>query len=430
MKRLRPHIVCRDNAIKQLFSLIGICTEPLPNSIFIFGHMATGKSLVVECLVELLPYNYVLVNCIEHFSSRQLLEYILSNLLELELSSESNFKMSQKCENMAEFLVHLRNYFRSNGRPIVVVLDKCERLRSMDANLLPALLRLQELSGVKICTIFISSIVWEKFQTRRGTLEPLKIHFPQYTHEELIDILSLYKPGNCELTFYRGYINTLLLVFCRACRDLNELRYVANLHFSKYVDPIEAGRCDVNDARTLWRNISGIFRSSLEVIYLRVSAADFQQEEELSRSIESTTKLALSFELPFHAKYMLIAAFLASYNPAKEDKRIFMKRTGKSRKKSILRKQVVKRKEHSSPRSFPLDRMLAIFCAILNEKVDVNANLLAQIPTMCHLGLLATVGDNNLDEPKYKCCVGYDFVAVISKTLRLDVSHYMYDHSR
>lgn len=43
--------------------------------------------------------------------------------------------------------------------------------------------------------------------------------------------------------------------------------------------------------------------------------------------------MAQAFELPFYGKYLLIAAFLASHNSAKEDKRIFVKHHGKQRKR-------------------------------------------------------------------------------------------------
>jgi hypothetical protein len=38
-------------------------------------------------------------------------------------------------------------------------------------------------------------------------------------------------------------------------------------------------------------------------------------------------------ELPYYAIFLLIAAFLASHNAAKEDKRLFMKYHGKQRKR-------------------------------------------------------------------------------------------------
>jgi hypothetical protein len=40
----------------------------------------------------------------------------------------------------------------------------------------------------------------------------------------------------------------------------------------------------------------------------------------------------LSVELPFYSKFLMIAAYLASYNPQKTDKRFFVKHHGKQRK--------------------------------------------------------------------------------------------------
>lgn len=48
---------------------------------------------------------------------------------------------------------------------------------------------------------------------------------------------------------------------------------------------------------------------------------------------QSIRNFAQSLELPFYAKYLLIAAFLASYNSAKEDKRLYVKNHGKQRKR-------------------------------------------------------------------------------------------------
>jgi origin recognition complex subunit 5 len=39
-------------------------------------------------------------------------------------------------------------------------------------------------------------------------------------------------------------------------------------------------------------------------------------------------------ELPFYSKYLLIAAYLASYNPAKSDRKFFAKHSGKGSRKS------------------------------------------------------------------------------------------------
>jgi len=238
----------------------------------------------------------------------------------------------------------------------------------------------------------------------------------------------LEKPANYDTDFYRNYLNLFLSLFFRFCRDLNELRHMAKINFAKYIEPVESKRIKPDNVAALWRNISPILKSNLEIIYLRVSTGDFlQPDHQMSREIESTTKLALSFELPFYAKYMLIAAYLASHNPAKYDKHIFMKRSSKRRKTVRSMKKMGEISAQKKSRVFTISRMLAIFCAVLDEKVDINANLLAQISTMCQLGLLSTAGDNvtQLDEPKFKCCASYEFIVVVAKTIGFDIKNYL-----
>ncbi|XP_008545118.1 origin recognition complex subunit 5 [Microplitis demolitor] len=435
LKHMRKNIICRDKIISKLYSLIGNSDEPMPQNLFIYGHLSTGKSLVIESLLKYINYRHSIINCIEHPSSKSLFEYILNDINNYkDNKSLDDLKNNYKCDNFMQFIDHLKiiqsnNYDNYGNSPIVIVLDKCEGLRDMDSNLLPGFLRLNELTKLNIMTVLISDIVWDKYFIKTGIIEPLKIFFTQYTFEEIAEILYLYRPDNYRSeTFYKNYINLFLSVFFRYCRDINELRYMAILNYKKYIEPINLGLCKDTDVTTLWRNISSTLKANLEVIYLRVSTDDFTERTQLSQEIESTTKLALSFELPFYAKFMLIAAYLASYNPPKEDKRLFVKASDKKKKRpTINMKKRITMFTHIGPRTFPLDRMLAIFCAISEEKIDISANLLAQIPTMCQLGLLTTVGDNNLDEPKFKCCVNYDFITVISKKVGFNVKNYLYD---
>ncbi|XP_015429326.1 PREDICTED: origin recognition complex subunit 5 [Dufourea novaeangliae] len=426
LEYLKGRIICRNNVIKQLYSLIGYLDEPMPYSIFVYGHVATGKSLVVQNMLSFLKYNTAIINCIEHVNSKHIFNYILN-----DLSSNSNkiavsAKLQHKCDNIVDFVTNLREISMNDTRPIMIVFDKCEKLRDIDSNLLPMFSRLQELSKINVCVIFISELVWEKFRVKIGSYEPIKIHFSQYMQNEFSKILLKYKSCNYEDTFYKNYVNLFLSVFLRFCRDLNELRYMAKINFSKYIQPIETDESKKDDTAMLWRNISTVFKTNLELIYLRVSSEDFSKHSQLSKEIESTTKLALSFELPYYAKYILIASYLASYNPAKEDKHLFMKQKVKRKRKNVVKKTASKFGVNCGPHNFPISRMLAIFCTILDEKVDINASLLAQIPSMCQLGLLSFVGNYSLDESKLKCCVSYDFILVIAKTVGFTIQNYIH----
>lgn len=427
LEKIKDNIICRERTIEQLYSLIGTPDEPMPQNILVYGHMTTGKSLIIRSLLKYLDYNISYVNCMEHLGSKHMYNYILDDLT--ASTNESSSALSDHtCDNIMDFILALRNIVRDDKRPIVLVIDKFHSMRDFDATLIPAISRLGELSGVNVCTIFVSEVSWDKFYTKTGMLEPVKIYFPQYTKDESIQLLLLNRPSKYDVDFYKNYLNLFLSVFFRFCRDLNELRYMAKLNFIKYAEPVENKKIELNNVAALWRNISTTFRSNLEVIYLRVSMDDFSQLNcQVSREIESTTKLALSFELPFYAKYMLIAAYLASYIPAKYDRRIFMKQNNKKTKKarSVKRSEVVN--SLKKPRVFAISRMLAIFCAILNEKVDINANLLAQISTICQLGLLTIIGDNilQLDDLKFKCCASQDFVIVVAKIIGLDLKNFL-----
>ncbi|KYN27649.1 Protein SDA1 like protein [Trachymyrmex cornetzi] len=423
----KKNIICREEIVSRLYSLIGIADEPMPESIFVYGHMATGKSLIIQSLLNYLKYNVSYVNCIEHLGSKHIYNYILDDLVTSIKESNGDIQLKHNCDNIMDFIIELKKISCNDKRPIVLVFDKCHKIRHFDVTFLPAILRLRELAGINICTILISEIVWDKFNTKIGALRPVKIYFPQYTKDELAQLLLLDKPTSYDTDFYKNYLNLFLSVFFRFCRDLNELRHMVKINFAKYVEPIESKRIEPDNVTALWRNISATLRSNLEIIYLRVSTSDFLQPDyQMSREIESTTKLALSFELPFYAKYMLIAAYLASYNPVKYDKHIFMKQSSKRKKKMRSIKKTGKDAEKKC-RVFTISRMLAIFCAILDEKVDINANLLAQISTMCQLGLLSIVGDNitQLDETKFKCCASHDFIIVVAKTVGFEIKNYL-----
>jgi len=88
----------------------------------------------------------------------------------------------------------------------------------------------------------------------------------------------------------------------------------------------------------------------------------------------------LALDLPYYAKYFLIAAYIASFNSPKYDRQLFVKVSNKKKKnKSISHKSEKSASELVGPKSFSLDRLLAIFYAIIEENTNMTANLLAQV---------------------------------------------------
>lgn len=66
--------------------------------------------------------------------------------------------------------------------------------------------------------------------------------------------------------------------------------------------------------------------------------------QNLGTNTKDKVVIGLAEQMPYFAKYLLIAAYLASHNDVKLDKRLFMKHHGKQRKTqhSIKAKQIVR----------------------------------------------------------------------------------------
>lgn len=451
-------VPCREEQLNDLFNLLGENGECLPSSIFISGSMATGKSLCVNTVLNYLNCKNVIIDCIECYSPKIMYESILGGLHE-----------EMKCETMMDLINNLNRLqdAESGYEPVIIVFDRAERLRSMDHNIISAFLRLRELCNLNICTIFITHLVYENFYFKMGVREPIKLFFPNYNKEELFKIVFLqqkvfirnllninevddsikYELEKPEL--FANFLNAFLSVFYRPCRDLIELQYMACVNFSKYCEPIIKNEISATDLTKLWRHISPVLKANLELLYLRISDSKHIKpspgkensdseyipnrniEDSLKEELTSTKTFAQSFELPYYAKFLLIAAYLASYNPPKEDKRLFMKNHGKQRKRlqQVRAKAKISEKLNTQlgPKVFTLDRLLAIFYAILDEKIGLTSNLLSQIATLVELKLIAGGKEIDLDTTKYKCIVGYDFISAVAQTVGFNIRKYLYD---
>ncbi|NXU87367.1 ORC5 protein, partial [Xiphorhynchus elegans] len=251
-------------------------------SIFIYGHTSSGKTYVMQTLLNTLQLPHVFVNCVEYFTSRLLLEEILIQLQ--SSSSETEQTSHVPCDTVNDFVRLFKQAVVSRGlqdqtlylvsnfilmSSFVPVLDRAEQLREMEANILPAFLRLQELTDSNVTVVLLSEIVWELFRPNVGCFDPLTLYFPDYSIGHLQKILSRNHPPEYTADFYAAYINILLGVFYMVCRDLKELRHLAALNFSKYCEPVVRGEANERDTRKLWKNIEPHLKKAMQTVYLR-----------------------------------------------------------------------------------------------------------------------------------------------------------------
>ncbi|XP_050715417.1 origin recognition complex subunit 5-like [Eriocheir sinensis] len=183
------------------------------------------------------------------------------------------------CDSLGEFVRQLDAASTSFGQPrMAILMEHSERLRDCAANILPGLCRLQEFtSGTNITVIFMSSLPVDKFRISTGFMEPLVIHFPQYTKDELREILQKLRPSTASEEFFGNYISLVLSVFYHATRDLPELMHQVQLHFDEYCEPVRRGEVEEDDVRRLWRNIEPHLKKAMSTVYLREVSSEHRE---------------------------------------------------------------------------------------------------------------------------------------------------------
>ncbi len=168
-------------------------------------------------------------------------------------------------------------------------------------------------------------------------------------------------------------------------RNLLELQYVCLSNFAHYIAPIEEGdkennrngegdSDDATEGGDCWR----ITRKDSAKLYLRFQARLQAVIESLNdhkvlrgSNQQSLATSSPSIQLSPSMNYLLVAAYLASYNSAKTDKRYFVRNQGKvsgrRRRRTMLHSKTAENLEAESkaPKPFTFERLFQIYQALL-----------------------------------------------------------------
>lgn len=217
-----------------------------------------------------------------------------------------------------------------------------------------------------------------------------------------------------------------------AARDFVSFRDVCHKLWRPFVAPVIKGDFGTRDF------------SRLLVAQRRL----FQDEGVLLDSVipKATTVEAKSsdnaHELPYYAKWLLVAAYLASYNPARMDALYFMKSTERKRRKKgggLARSGGGKPSQHRkilrhllSPSPFPLDRLLAILHGVLPHDFRSTIDVYTQVATLTSLRLLVRSGSFGVGDAleaggkwKVGSAVSWEFVQGLARSLDFGIVDYV-----
>ncbi|KAI9782209.1 MAG: hypothetical protein M1839_005323 [Geoglossum umbratile] len=444
---LNDEFPCRELQIRQLAFLFAP-NIPSPPSVVIHGLEATGKSVIVKNVLNTVGTRYAVVRVQECITVRHLLERTVAacgDAIASTLDSDLNRVVNGRCENTSVLAVQLQKLLGSTTQKLVLVFDGVDRQREAPPTLLPALARLGELIP-NLCVVFIVTAPRQRFLSIVGIPH---IHFTPYTKDQSIRILSknpcpIFPNGLPDLDDDDGPNNYTeeeakedsLWVWTRFCsavwdsmsrgaaRDIVSFRALAEKLWKPFVQPIVDGAYGTRDFSKLM-----VLKRPL-----------FQTERWLVQGVVEETEEGVALndthDLAYYSKYLLCAAYLASYNPARLDPIYFMKSSEKKRKRRgggggasgrVAKHRKIQRKL-LGPQAFVMERMLAIFHAILPHDIVSTADTHTQIATLASLRLLVrTANTADVLEPqtKWRVNVGWEYVRQLARSVGFEIESHV-----
>lgn len=227
------------------------------------------------------------------------------------------------------------------------------------------------------------------------------LYFPPYNRDQALAILSTTPPNIFPRTpspslDYSPELEAadnawLWSRFCAAvwdslakgsARDIVSFRSVAERIWRPFVQPIVDGAFGTRDFSRLLVAQRKLFQDEGYLL------DNVIEPTATTTAMSAATAGAISHDLPYYSQWLLCAAYLASYNPARQDSVFFMKASERKRRKKGggTAKSASRPSKHRkiprhllSPSAFTLDRMFAILHAILPHDVVPTSDIYTQV---------------------------------------------------
>lgn len=290
-----------------------------------------------------------------------------------------------------------------------------------------------------------------------------QICFAAYNKNELLQILSSIEPRP-QLPGGAKETKDVWNRFCSAVwdslskhsgRDVVSFRSLCLWLWPKFVAPIlDGSQSAIPFSRLLVANRSLFQNDNVLVPSIVPGASDkLVTAASATQSQANGKHQGIGTQLPYYSRLLLVAAYLASFNPPRTDQLFFMKSAAAKRRKkgggtalTKGRPGVTKHRKISrkllGPQAFILERMLAIFHAI-KEDADSRgrfgtgrevtagaADIQMAIATLASLRLLVRIGAANAADTldggsKYRVAVGWEVVRGIARSVGIEAEDYL-----
>jgi origin recognition complex subunit 5 len=287
------------------------------------------------------------------------------------------------------------------------------------------------------------------------------IHFPSYTNHELIQILSLTDPT----PQLPSRTKEVWVRFCSAVydsltkhsgRDILSFRTVCTRLWPAFIQPIQDGTYTSSQFsrvlvanRSLFQNENVLIPTIVPPIPARSTTTAV-----VASANDKEKQNGITTQLPYYSRLLLVASYLASFNPPRNDSILFMKAASSKRRKrgggtALSRAGTSKHRKISrkllGPQAFVLERMLAIFHAIRIDadgrgkhnsgkggKIEGGADIMMAIATLASLRLIVKMGPANAADmleggSRYRVAVGWEVVRHVARSVGVEAEDYLTD---
>jgi len=291
---------------------------------------------------------------------------------------------------------------------------------------------------------------------------------PSLTHffasiDELVELLM--HKFDAELTtddedVFKIFAPHLVQALYSVTRNVREFEIMAPALFEKFKAPLQGKLIEQLTPKQkiqLFINIKGDLRTAVQNIYsMNFSAAELKQEGDqqkqpkiqqaqstasssiFSNSPSNTLQQQLAsnndFDIPVLGRYVLLASFLASYNPPSYDNTYFasaddgFKKARKQKNNSTSKKGTI---ENRRAHDIPLERLVTLCEALVqNRETPIQKyffdDLNDVIKSLISMNLLVRkkkYGD--LDIQKFGCAINYEYASKLAVTVGVQLQVYM-----
>ena len=412
---------CREDQTRSLISyLCGSHTYPL----FLFGPPSTGKTLVIERALALFPtIPTAHLDCIELCNDRLILKTALRTLSSHFNNTEINddgteYNLIPPTATFSSFIPS----FASLPQDSIIIFDRAERLvtSNFSPHFLDIILRLGELTG-RTKVILVSTKPFHSISPEYpvDTIEPLQLHFPDYTLKQVLNILvQKYVETHddieeAEQTRYKGFAKMVLEICMEVTPNLKELERMVRLSYKHYLEPLQ-GNGNLSSVE-LYHRFQPHLEKITSYLYNRSPTLDSHKSRQATKrggGARNSPDGPAALALPKTARCLLVAVYLASQNPPSQDLRHFTKtRTRKRRRKNT--RHVPRENDDVDERdyrSFTIERLFAIYRAICHggddddgsgEKNGITMGVMSAVGDLVRIGYVEKEG--SVFEGRYRC---------------------------